>query len=108
MESKFLLEVMLEKLTSMKIHSYSQLVRYIDRYNNQEDEKTHQKNTGFDEDIIIVLDVITIYLKMREAKVLANSGRLDKGYQKFKKELYEKERERIAGLLSDKLTGSWS
>lgn len=39
-----------------------------------------KQNTGFDDDILIILKIITIYRKMKEAKVLENNSRLDKGY----------------------------
>ena len=79
LEVKFLIDVMREKLTSMNIENYSQLVAHINAYNDQEDEEGN-KNTGFDDDILTVLNIITIYKKMMGAKVLANNSRLVLGY----------------------------
>ena len=63
----------------MNIKNYDDLTAHIDDYNNKEDEEGN-KNTGFDDDILIILKIVTIYRKMKEAKVLANNSRLDKGY----------------------------
>ena len=78
---------MREKLISMNIENYNQLVAHIDAFNDMEDEEGN-KNTGFDDDILIILNIITIYKKMMGAKVLGNNSRLVQGYQKFKKQLY--------------------
>ena len=46
LQAKFLIEVMKEKLTSMGIHNDKQLQKYIDKFNDEEDEEGN-KNTGF-------------------------------------------------------------
>ena len=84
-----------EKLGSMNIEKYSDLQAHINAYNDLEDEEGN-KNTGFDDDILIVLNIITIYKKMMGAKILANNSRLVQGYQKFKKQLFEAEKQRIS------------
>lgn len=70
---------MREKLISMNIENYNQLVAHIDAFNDMEDEEGN-KNTGFDDDILIILNIITIYKKMMGAKVLGNNSRLVQGY----------------------------
>ena len=102
LEVKFLIEVMKEKLSSMNIENYNQLMAHINAYNDQEDEQGN-KNTGFDDDILIVLNIITIYKKMMRANVLVNSSRLVQGYQKFKKQLHEVEKQRVTQLITDKV-----
>lgn len=78
----------------MEVENDEQLNGHIENYNNEKDDDGNMK-TDFSEDLLIVLKIITIYLKMRGAAVLANNSRLDKGYRKFKKELYENKRETI-------------
>lgn len=63
----------------MNIENYNQLIAHIDAFNDMEDEEGN-KNTGFDDDILIILNIITIYKKMMGAKVLANNSRLVQGY----------------------------
>jgi hypothetical protein len=65
----------------MDILSYPDLVNYINNYANQEQDGN--KNTDLDSDILIVLDIITIFLKMRG--VLGANSRIMKFYEKFKK-----------------------
>ena len=65
----------------MGIRKDSHLTKYIEDYNNQEDDEGN-KNTGFSDDMLIILDIITIYKKMEEAhtKILQSNSRLFKGY----------------------------
>lgn len=61
--------VLKDKLSSMSIENCEQLIEHINIYSNQDDEEGN-KHTDFDEDILIVLDIITIFKKMKEAAVL--------------------------------------
>jgi hypothetical protein len=67
----------------MNIDTYDTLIKHISNYNDEVDEEGN-KNTGFDDDMLTVLDIITIYLKMKEAKVLNNNSRVFKAYERFK------------------------
>lgn len=56
---------MKEQLKKMEIKNREELVKHINNYSN-EDEEPGKKNTGFDEDILILLDISTIFLKMKD------------------------------------------
>jgi hypothetical protein len=56
---------MKDKLKEMNIATYDQLVHHIANYNNQDNEEG-SKNTGFDDNILILLDIVTIFLKMKD------------------------------------------
>lgn len=86
----------------MGIENYEQLIEHINGYSNEDDDEGN-KHTDFDEDILIVLDIITIFKKMKEAAVLENNSRIYKAYEKFKKETTEAEKIRISNLISDEL-----
>jgi hypothetical protein len=86
----------------MNIENCEQLIEHINLYSNQDDEEGN-KHTDFDEDILIVLDIIAIFKKMKEAAVLENNSRIYKAYEKFKKEIMEAERIKISNLISDEL-----
>lgn len=94
--------VLKDKLSSMGIENYEQLIEHINGYSNEDDDEGN-KHTDFDEDILIVLDIITIFKKMKEAAVLENNSRIYKAYEKFKKETTEAEKIRISNLISDEL-----
>jgi len=57
---------MKDKLSAMGINNQAELVTHIKTYSNQ-DSEDGSKNAGFDDDILILLDVITIFLKMRDS-----------------------------------------
>lgn len=57
---------MRDKLSAMNIATQPDLIRHIRAYNNSDDDEG-RKNTGFDEDILILLDIITIFLKMKDS-----------------------------------------
>lgn len=56
---------MKDKLKAMNITNYDELVAHIKNYSNQSNEEG-SKNTGFDDDILILLDIATIFLKMKD------------------------------------------
>jgi len=60
----------------MGIQSNADLVNHINNYANQEQDGN--KNTDLDEDILIVLDIITIFLKIKG--VLGENSRIMKFY----------------------------
>jgi hypothetical protein len=60
----------------MGIHNNADLVAHIDNYTNQEQDGN--KNTDLDEDILVVLDIITIFLKIKG--VLGENSRIMKFY----------------------------
>lgn len=93
---------MKDKLSSMGIENCEQLIEHINAYSNENDDEGN-KHTDFDEDILIVLDIITIFKKMKEAAVLQNNSRIYKAYEKFKKETTEAEKIKISNLISDEL-----
>ena len=94
LEPKFLIDVMRDKLGAMNIATQPDLIRHIRAYNNSDDDHA-RKNTGFDEDILILLDIITIFLKMKDS--LNERSRLATVYEKFKKEEADAAREFAAG-----------
>lgn len=98
LESKFLVLLLKEKLKNMGIENYSQLVQHINAYSNTDDEEGN-KNTDFDEDILILLDIVTIFLKLKGS--LGANSRICKFYDKFKKEESEIERSRVANLIAE-------
>ena len=51
---------MTQKLDELGIKNYKQLRAHIDNYNNAENDDG-QKNAGYDDDILIVLKIISIY-----------------------------------------------
>lgn len=85
----------------MGITTYESLIEHINAYSNKDTEGN--KNTDFDEDILIILDIITIFRKMKGAAVLENNSRIYKAYEKFKKEALEAERLRISNLMNEEV-----
>jgi hypothetical protein len=73
---------MKDKLLAMGINNQSELVNHIKNYSNQDGEDGN-KNPGFDDDILILLDVITIFLKMRDS--LNEKSKIYTQYEKIKK-----------------------
>ena len=63
----------------MNIFSSDDLVQYMQDYNNQEDDNG-MKKTGFDDDMLIVLDIITIFRKMQKVQALADKGKINIAY----------------------------
>lgn len=63
----------------MEIDSCDKLVERINNHSNTDDEEGN-KRTDFDEDILILLDIITIYKQMKGAAVLQNNSRVYKAY----------------------------
>lgn len=89
---------MKEKLHSMNIHNYNELTAYINAYSNTDDEEGN-KQTDFDEHILIVLDIITIFRKMKCAKVA--TVRINKQYEKEKKDVMEAYKLKIIEEVTD-------
>lgn len=83
LEPKFLIDIMKEKLKAMNITNYDELVNHIKDYSNQCNDEG-DKNTGFDDDMLILLDIATIFLKMKD--YLNEKSRIYGFYEKFKKE----------------------
>jgi hypothetical protein len=65
LEPKFLIDIMREKLKVMNITNYDELISHIKDYNNKNNDEG-SKNTDFDEDMLILLDIAIIFLKMRD------------------------------------------
>jgi hypothetical protein len=70
----------------MGISNKEELVKHITDYSNKTTEDGG-KNIDFSEDMLILLDVITIYLKMRDA--LKEQSRIFSAYEKYKKEVHD-------------------
>lgn len=74
---------MKDKLLEMGINNQAELVTHIKNYSNQ-DSDDGSKNTGFDDNILILLDVITIFLKMRDS--LNENSKIFIQYERVKKD----------------------
>ncbi len=74
---------MKEKLLEMGINNQAELVTHIKNYSNK-DSDDGSKNTGFDDNILILLDVITIFLKMRDS--LNENSKIFIQYERVKKD----------------------
>ena len=74
---------MKDKLLEMGINNQAELVTHIKNYSNK-DSDDGSKNTGFDDNILILLDVITIFLKMRDS--LNENSKIFIQYERVKKE----------------------
>lgn len=66
LEPRFLIDIMKDKLKAMNISNQKELVNHIKLYSNKDNDEG-SKNTGFDEDILILLDIATIFLKMKDS-----------------------------------------
>ena len=71
---------------------------HIRNYSNQFNEEG-SKNTGFDDDMLILLDISTIFLKMKD--ILNEKSRIFSFYEKFKKDEYDLAKENISNQLID-------
>lgn len=89
---------MREKLRVMNISTQAELVTHIRNYSNQFNDEG-SKNTGFDDDMLILLDISTIFLKMKDS--LNEKSRIFSFYEKFKKEEYDLAREHQSNQLID-------
>jgi len=74
---------MKDKLLEMCINNQAELVTHIKNYSNK-DSDDGSKNTGFDDNILILLDVITIFLKMRDS--LNENSKIFIQYERVKKD----------------------
>ena len=74
---------MKDKLLEMGINNQAELVTHIKNYSNK-DSDDGTKNTGFDDNILILLDVITIFLKMRDS--LNENSKIFIQYERVKKD----------------------
>jgi hypothetical protein len=74
---------MKDKLLEMGINNQAELVTHIKNYSNK-DSDDGSKNTGFDDNILILLDVITIFLKMRDS--LNENSKIFIQYERVKKD----------------------
>ena len=74
---------MKDKLLEMGINNQAELVTHIKNYSNKESDDG-SKNTGFDDNILILLDVITIFLKMRDS--LNENSKIFIQYERVKKD----------------------
>jgi hypothetical protein len=66
----------------MKITNRDELIKYINDYSNKTNDLGN-KNTGFDDDILILLNISVIFLKLKDA--LGENSRIYSNYEKFKK-----------------------
>lgn len=66
----------------MNITNRDELIKHINDYSNIINDKG-SKNTGFDEDILILLNISVIFLKIKDA--LGEKSRIHTNYEKFKK-----------------------
>jgi hypothetical protein len=98
LEPKFLIDIMREKLRAMNISTQAELVAHIRNYSNKFNEEG-SKNTGFDEDMLILLDIATIFLKMKDS--LNEKSRIFAFYEKFKKEESDLAKEYHSNQLRD-------
>lgn len=89
---------MKDKLSEMKINNQAELVAHIKDYSNKDSEDGN-KNAGFQEDILILLDVITIFLKMRDS--LNEKSKIYTQYDKKKKEQHDQAKTNITNLVRD-------
>lgn len=69
----------------MDIENCDQLIERINNHANKDDDEGN-KRTDFDEDILILLDIIMIFKQMKGAAVLKNNSRVYNAYEKFKKD----------------------
>ncbi len=74
---------MKDKLLEMGINNQAELVAHIKNYSNQ-DADDGSKNAGFDDNMLILLDVITIFLKMRDS--LNDKSKIFIQYERVKKD----------------------
>ncbi len=74
---------MKDKLLEMGINNQAELVTHIKNYSNK-DSDDGSKNTGFDDNMLILLDVITIFLKMRDS--LNENSKIFIQYERVKKD----------------------
>lgn len=74
---------MKDKLLEMGINNQAELVTHIKKYSNK-DSDDGSKNTGFDDNMLILLDVITIFLKMRDS--LNENSKIFIQYERVKKD----------------------
>lgn len=74
---------MKDKLLEMSINNQAELVTHIKNYSNK-DSDDGSKNTGFDDNMLILLDVITIFLKMRDS--LNENSKIFIQYERVKKD----------------------
>ena len=74
---------MKDKLLEMGINNQAELVTHIKNYSNK-DSDDGSKNTGFDDNILILLDVISIFLKMRDS--LNENSKIFIQYERVKKD----------------------
>jgi hypothetical protein len=98
LEAKFLWDLMLEKLAAMKIGNKGELTKHITDYSNENTEEGGKK-IDFSEDILILLDIITIYLKMKDA--LKEQSRIFASYERSKKEKHDEAKDTIINRLAD-------
>lgn len=71
---------------------------HIRNYSNAFNEEG-SKNTGFDDDMLILLDIATIFLKMKDS--LNEKSRIFTFYEKFKKEEYDLAKDHFSNQLID-------
>ena len=90
---------MKEKQRAMNIGNEGELLAHIKNYSNQIDEEGNKK-TGFDDDILILLDISTIFLKLKDN--LNDKSRIFGFYEKHKKEEYDLAQENASNQLRDK------
>jgi hypothetical protein len=98
LEPKFLIDIMKEKQRAMNIGNEGELLAHIKNYSNQIDEEGNKK-TGFDDDILILLDISTIFLKLKDN--LHDKSRIFGFYEKHKKEEYDLAQENASNQLRD-------
>lgn len=89
---------MKDKLRAMSITNEAELVAHIKNYSSQIDEQG-SKNTGFDDDMLILLDIATIFLKLKDS--LNDKSRIFAFYEKYKKEEYDSAQENAGNQLRD-------
>lgn len=89
---------MKDKLRAMSISNEAELVAHIKNYSSQVDEQG-SKRTGFDDDMLILLDIATIFLKLKDS--LNDRSRIFAFYEKYKKEEHDSAQENAGNQLRD-------
>ena len=92
------MDIMKEKQKAMNISNEGELVAHIQNYSNQIDENGDKK-TDFDDNMLILLDISTIFLKLKDN--LNDKSRIFGFYEKHKKEEYDLAHENASNQLRD-------